>query len=156
MCRSTVCIRLFAPGNRSLEVTSFSTANTTPSLTRRPIAVLRMLQRVRSRDIPSIVYRLICVFDLEQTSILKLDNVTGHHYRWENAVVKVVACTNGCLWELVSQFVDWKGTDHGTEFGNLTVSDWVEEVVESIGRRAITRKLGHVRVILLRKIDLGL
>lgn len=43
-CLSTVCIRRFALGRRSFEVTSFSTARTTPSLTRRPIAVLRTLE----------------------------------------------------------------------------------------------------------------
>jgi len=41
MCLSTVCIRRFAPGRRSLDVTSFSTARTTPSFTRIPIAVLK-------------------------------------------------------------------------------------------------------------------
>lgn len=39
MCRSTVAILLFAPGFRSLLVTSFSTARTTPSLHLIPIAV---------------------------------------------------------------------------------------------------------------------
>lgn len=43
MCLSTDCIRRFALGRRSLDVTSFSTASTTPSFTRRPIAVLRAL-----------------------------------------------------------------------------------------------------------------
>lgn len=40
ICLSIDCIRLFAPGTRSLEWMSFSTAKTTPSFTRRPIAVL--------------------------------------------------------------------------------------------------------------------
>jgi hypothetical protein len=40
MCRSTVWIRRLAPGTKSFECTSFSTANTIPSFTRRPIAVL--------------------------------------------------------------------------------------------------------------------
>ena len=40
MCLSIVCMRLLASGTRSLEWTSFSTASTTPSFTRRPMAVL--------------------------------------------------------------------------------------------------------------------
>lgn len=40
--RSALWIRRLAPSTRSLDWTSFSTAKTTPSLTRRPIAVLCM------------------------------------------------------------------------------------------------------------------
>ena len=38
-CKSTVAILLLAPGTRSFDWTSFSTARTTPSLHRRPITV---------------------------------------------------------------------------------------------------------------------
>ena len=38
-CSSTWNILLFAPGSYSFDVTSFSTANTTPSFPRRPITV---------------------------------------------------------------------------------------------------------------------
>lgn len=39
MLRSTVAMRLFAPGLSSLLVVNFSSANTTPSLQRMPTAV---------------------------------------------------------------------------------------------------------------------
>ncbi len=38
-CRSTVAIRLFAPDFSNLEVMTFSTASTTPSLHRMPMEV---------------------------------------------------------------------------------------------------------------------
>ena len=38
-CLSTVAMRLFAPGLRSLDATTFSTASTTPSLHRMPTEV---------------------------------------------------------------------------------------------------------------------
>lgn len=38
-CKSIVAILLFAPGTSSLLCTNFSTANTTPSLQRKPITV---------------------------------------------------------------------------------------------------------------------
>jgi len=70
MCRSTVCIRRLAPGRRSFEVTSFSTARTTPSFTRIPIAVLGISDVLGGMDAPCVFDGFVGIFNLEETTIL--------------------------------------------------------------------------------------
>ena len=70
MCLSTVCIRRFAPGRSSFEVTSFSTARTTPSFTRSPIAVLKDIRMEGEEGLPSVVDCFVGIFNLEETTIL--------------------------------------------------------------------------------------
>lgn len=112
ICRSTVCIRWFAPGKRSLDVTNFSTARTTPSFTRRPIAVLG------ASDTKDCCWcTLHCLLLYTHTQLEKVDHPVNVRktcwarvYRRENTVVKVIARTDRSLdisrWP--KQKLNWK------------------------------------------------
>jgi len=101
MCLSTVCIRRFAFGRRSLDVTSFSTARTTPSLTRRPIAVLYTSAFPRGSSVPSIVYGLVGIFDLEESTVLIRVSSDGY----ENILARRRCCQDHSLYQWTSGYV---------------------------------------------------